>query len=56
MIQLIAVVLLTVTAATWVRIAAPTVAHWWLALVREVDPPKAVAHASLFGASPRIHA
>lgn len=52
MIEVVAIVLLGVTVVAWLRVATPHLAVLWGSLVRDLDPPQATQHATLFGPAP----
>lgn len=51
MLEAIAIVLLIVTAVTWVCVATPEAVSAWASFARDLDPAKATQHATLFAPS-----
>lgn len=48
MIELVAIVLVVVTASTWTWVATPQVITAWISFARDLDPTVAPQHAVLF--------
>ena len=53
MLEAIAIVLLLITVAVWLRVATPQLVDAWVAFARELDPSRAPQHAALFSPAPR---